>query len=70
MSLTQLKERVNRAIEDCQDEIIGLTKKLVQTPSENKPPQGDELACQKVIHEFFKRERIKTEFIYLLNSLK
>ena len=37
MSLRQIREKVLWAIEERQNEIINLTKKLVQTPSENNP---------------------------------
>ena len=62
---SQIKEKVLQTIEERRDEIIGLTRELVKTPSENKPPDGDELACQKIIHGFFRKAKIKTNFIYL-----
>ena len=65
MSLEQIKENVLQTIEECHNEIIDLAKKLVQTPSENKPPNGNEFACQEVIHEFFRKAKLKTDFIYL-----
>ena len=62
---SQIKEKVLQTIEERRDEIIGLTRELVKTPSENKPPDGEELACQKIIHGFFRKAKIKTNFIYL-----
>jgi len=60
-----LKEKVTQAIEECQNGIIELTKKLVRTPSENKPPEGGELAGQEIISEFFQKNKIKTDLVYL-----
>ena len=62
--MNMMKEKVLKAVEERRDEIIELARKLVRTPSENTPPQGNELACQKMIHEFFKKAGIETEFIY------
>ena len=60
-----IKEKIIETIEERKDEIIDLTRELVKTPSENSPPNGDELACQEIIYRFFKEAAIKTDFIYL-----
>ena len=49
-----MKKRILQTVEERRREIISLTRELVRTPSENKPPNGGELPCQKIIYEFFK----------------
>ena len=65
MTISKKKEKVLKKIEENKDEIIGLTRELVKTPSENNPPNGGELACQKIIYKFFKESGLKTDFISL-----
>ena len=64
MAFSQI-EKVLQTVEERRDEIIGLARELVKTPSENKPPDGDELACQKIIREFFRKANLKTDFVHL-----
>ncbi len=65
MSPEQVKKDIIKRAEKHRDDIIDLARELVKTPSENLPPDGNELACQKIIHEFFKRENIETDLICL-----
>ena len=65
MSFSKIEEKVFKIIEESRDEIVGLTRELVKTPSENNPPNGGELACQKIIYKFFKESGLKTDFISL-----
>ena len=49
---------IERTIDDWvkahQTELIDFLRKLVQTPSELRPPQGNELACQKLVEAAYR----------------
>lgn len=62
---SQIEEIVLQAIDKHKNEIINLARELVKTPSENKPPYGDELDCQKIIYEFLYKSGLKADFINL-----
>lgn len=45
------EDRILRAVEDLKDELVELTRRLIQIPTENKPPTGYEKKGQEYIAE-------------------
>ena len=44
---------VHAEIDRRQDEIVAFLSDLVRFPSVNRPPRGDELACQQFIERYY-----------------
>jgi acetylornithine deacetylase len=47
-------EKVLKQIDQSSEDIVQFTQRLVQTPSENKPPVGFEKECQEYLIDFLK----------------
>jgi acetylornithine deacetylase len=49
-----MKDKIDRWVEDHKNDVIALTQSLVRIPSVNKPPHGEERACQMFVADFLR----------------
>ena len=47
-------QRIDQWIREHQDELLEFLSRLVQIPSEVKPPAGNELACQRFVEQVYR----------------
>ena len=65
MSQNQVKREILEVIGNSKDMIIELARNLLRIPSENRPPEGEELNCQKYAYDFLKNiSSVNAEYIY------
>jgi len=50
-----MQRRIIDWVDDHRSDVIGLAQALVRIPSENKPPHGNELECQRFIADFMRQ---------------
>jgi acetylornithine deacetylase len=50
-----LRDRILRVVDDLRDELIDVTRRLIQIPTENKPPKGYEKEGQEYIAGLYSR---------------
>lgn len=50
-----LRDRILRVVDDLRDELIDVTRRLIQIPTENKPPKGYEKEGQEYMAGLYSR---------------
>jgi acetylornithine deacetylase len=65
MPQNQTKRELLEKVDKSRDMIIELARSIIRIPSENIPPGGDELNCQKFVFDFFKKmSHVDADFVY------
>ena len=57
----KLEDRVSKTARGLRERLVMTITELVQIPSENTPPIGDELGCQQYVHERLNALGMKSE---------
>src|SRR5262245_55573961 len=61
----EIEERVARLTGSLRERVVTTVRELVQIPSENTPPSGDELGCQQYVERRLRDLGIESEMYYL-----
>jgi acetylornithine deacetylase len=65
MSQNNIINEILKNIENNRDMVIELARDLIRIPSENSPPEGEELDCQKYVYSFLKKMNLAdVEYVY------
>ena len=60
-----MREKLMKAVDQREEELVELACALVHIPSENHPPTGDEVKCQEFIASWFKAAGISARLLNL-----
>jgi len=66
--MKKLNQEILHKAEEINDWLVSITQQLVQTPSINHPPSGDELQCQMLIFDYLRNMGLDPD-IYSLDQV-